>query len=242
MSGAAAIRIQYASGLARALKGGSAAADLLRPVAPYLALCGNIVHPRSEAAAPFFRWASRNYDVVWWVPGHEEVYAAGKIPGGRFHYGVTDNLAAMYELVQDEGLMNIHVANKLAKNYRGFSVRGISLPHVLDRNLDGVYYNTGKAFTLADLEFYRTKDQQWLEREMYAHQALGKAYQAEKKEPLVILTDGYLHTQQSYSVYLMGDSRVNMTGFNHDRFAKAWFGVNNYGVAGYEADKFVELV
>lgn len=239
MSGTS-IRIQYASGLARALKDGSAAADLLRPVAPYLALCGNIAHPRSPAATRFFRWASRNYDVVWWVPGHEEVNSAGKYPGGRFEYGVTDNLSAMYGLVQGEGLLNVHVANKLAKNYKGFSVRGISLPHVCERNLDGVYYNTGKAFTLADLDFYRTKDQQWLEREMYAHQAQNKAY--EKKEPLVILTDGYLHTQQSYSVYLMGDSRVNMTGFNHDRHEKAWFGVNNWGIAGYEPDKFVELV
>lgn len=246
MSGAAAIRIQYASGLARALKDGSAAADLLRPVAPYLALCGNIIHPRSEAAAPFFQWAARNYEVVWWVPGHEEVYSAGKQPGGRFEYGLTDNLTAMYGLVQSLGVQNIHVGNKLAKNYRDvahglpFSVRSISLPHVVDRNLDGVYYNTGKAFTLADLEYYRTKDQQWLEREMYAHQAVSKAY--EKKEPLVILTDGYVHTQQSYSVYLMGDSQVNMTGFNHDRLAKAWFGVNNWDVAGYEPDKYVELV
>jgi len=119
-------------------------------------------------------------------------------------------------------------------------VCGISLPHICERNLDSVYYNTGKAFTLADLEYYRTKDQQWLEREMVAHQTLNNAY--EKKEPLVILTDGYLHTQQSYGVYLMGDSRVNMTGFTHDFLEKAWFGVNNWGVAGYEADKFVELV
>jgi hypothetical protein len=241
-----AIRIQYASGLARGLNAGSAAADLLRPVAPYLALCGNIIHPRSPAAAPFFRWASRNYDVIWWVPGHEEVNSAGKLPGGRFEYGATDNLTAMYGLVQGEGLANVHIANKLAKNYRdkenglGFSVRGISLPHVCERNLEGVYYNTGKAFTLADLEFYRTKDQQWLERELYAHKLLNAAY--EKKEPLVIMTDGYFHTYQSYSVYLMGDSRINMTGFSHDRESKAWFGVNNYGVEGYEADKFVELV
>ncbi len=239
------IRIQYASGLARGLKAGSAAADLLRPVAPYLALCGNIIHPRDSAAGHFMRWAARNYEVVWWVPGHEEVYSAGKKPGGRFEYGLTDNLAAMYELVQAEGLSNVHIANKLSRRYKddaagGFHVCGISLPHVSERNVDGVYYNTGKAFTLADLEIFRTKDQQWLEREMYAHQALNKAH--EKKEPLVLLTDGYFNTRQSYSVYLMGDSRINMTGFNHGFVDNAWFGVNNYDVEGYQSDKFVELV
>ncbi len=241
MSSSSAVkRIQYASGLARALEGGAAAADRLRPVAPYLALCGNIVHPRDAAAGHFFRWAARNYETVWWVPGHEEVHAAGKKPGGRFEYGLTDNLTAMYELVQAEGLKNVHIANKLSRDYAGFHVLGISMPNFNERNAEGIYYNTGKPFKFADLEYYRLKDQQWLEREAYAHQALNKAH--EKKVPLVILTDGYFHTQYSYDAHLLGDSRVNMTGFSHNVILNAWFGVNNWEAAGYQSDKFVELV
>ena len=234
------IRIQYASGLARALKAGAAMSDLLRPVAPYLALCGNIVHPRSPAAGHFFRWAARNYQMVWWVPGHEEVCAAGKRPGGRFEHGLTDNLSAMYDMIQAEGLENVHIGNKLSKNYGRFHALGISMPNFSDQNVEEVYYNTGKKFALADLEFYRTKDQQWLEREMYAHHSLTKAYA--KTEPLVIMTDGYFITQQSYSVSIIGDSRINMTGFNHGRLPNSWFGVNNAEVEGYQTDKFVELM
>jgi hypothetical protein len=241
MSSSSAVkRIQYASGLARALKDGAAAADLLQPVAPYLALCGNIVHPRDAAAGHFFRWAARNYETVWWVPGHEEVHAAGKKPGGRFEYGLTDNLSAMYELVQAEGLKNVHIGNKLSRDYSGFHVLGISMPNFNDRNAEGIYYNTGKPFKYADLEYYRLKDQQWLERELYSQQTLAKAYG--KPQPVVIMTDGYFITQQPYSVSILGDSKVNMSGFNHGRLKNAWFGVNNAEAAGYQSDKFVELM
>jgi hypothetical protein len=231
-------RIQYASGLSRALREGAAASDLLRPVAPYLALCGNIVHPRSAEAGHFLRWASRNYELIWWVPGHKEVYAAGKRPGGRFEYGLTDNLTAMYDLIREEGLTNIHIANKLSKNYRDFKVLGVSAPNFNEKNIEEIYYNTGKAFTLADLEYHRLKDLQWIEREIYTHSLQTQM----NYTPLVVLTDGYFITRHPYSGSIIGDSKVNITGFNHAQFPRAWFGVNNWEAPGYEVDKFVELV
>ena len=235
-----AIRIQYASGLARALKDGASAADLLRPVAPYLALCGDIVHPRNPTAGYFFRWAARNYETVWWVPGHEEVYAAGKKPGGRFEYGLTDNLTAMYELVQTEDLKNVHIANKLSQDYGDFHVLGISMPRLNEENVKGVYYNTGKPFKFADLEYYHQKDLQWLEREFYARQTLALAYG--KPQPVVIMKDGYFITKQPYSISILGDSKVNMNGFNRGPLGNTWIGVNSWEAAGYQSDKFVELV
>lgn len=70
-------RLQYASKLhvARRCDDWS---KLIRPVAPVLALCGDIGSPFCEKTAKFIRWTTANWDRVLWVPGLEEW--ATKVP------------------------------------------------------------------------------------------------------------------------------------------------------------------
>lgn len=225
------IRIQYASGIARALKENCGRYnDLIKPAAPYLALCGNIVSPHNKkVAAPFFEWVTANYEKVWWVPGREEVATFG---AGQ-KQGVTDNLTAMYEFVKNGPYENIHIANKLTKSYaEGFTIVGISQPSYKERNIEHVFHSTGKSYSMNDLSAIYEKDKEWIERQLLCP----------KREPVVVLTNGYLQTEYFYNANLVGDTRRNFTGHNSTRHKKSWVGSNNWEVSGYKPAKFIELV
>lgn len=248
------IRVQYASGLARALRarqGKGCYGELIKPVAPYLALCGNIVSPHHrELAVPFFNWAADNFETVWWVPGHAEVaepkgvISAGSGAGAGAG-GVSRNLEEMYNFVQAEGLMNVHIANKLAKSYSGFKVLGISQPSVNPRNIENVYYGTKVAWTMADLEEINRRDHAWIEKEVAIHNLMANYTVAAKikakDEPLLVLTCGFVQSNQFYKANIIGDVARNMSGINVIGLKKSWFGINNWEVEGYRPDCFVEM-
>ena len=239
------IRVQYASGLARALKarkGKGCYAELVKPVAPYLALCGNIVSPyHRELAVPFFAWAADNFDVVWWVPGHAEVAE----PDAKTVNGVTRNLEEMYNFVQVEGLTNVHIANKLAKSYSGFKVLGISQPSVTSRNIENVYYGTKEAWTMGDLEDINKRDHAWIEKEVAIHNLMANytaaAKMRAKEEHVLVLTCGFVQSNQYYKANIIGDVARNMSGINVVGLKKSWFGINNWEVDGYRPDRFLEM-
>lgn len=230
------IRIQYASGIARALKEKRGRyCDLIHPVAPYLALCGNIISPHNKnIAIPFFEWAVANYDVVWWVPGHEEVASPT--------HSVTENIKEMYDLVNNNLLRNIHIANKLSKTYDGFKVIGVSKPAIIHENAVNLSHETGKPYTLDDVERISFRDQCWLEKELAMHN-LSKYYAPiQIKDNAILLTNGYVDTKIHYTASIVGDFPGNVTGIQSAaNMKKSWFGVNNWEKPGFLKDKFIEL-
>jgi hypothetical protein len=75
-------RIQYISDIHLEfhdkLNSGSIQPEMfLNPVAPYLALCGDIGFPERPALRVFLEWCSKNYQHVFWVPGNHEFYNFG---------------------------------------------------------------------------------------------------------------------------------------------------------------------
>jgi hypothetical protein len=230
------IRIQYASGLARALKENRGRyCNLIRPVAPYLALCGNIVSPHDrKTATPFFEWAADNFEIVWWVPGRVEV-------AGR--RGVTENIKEMYDFVNTRLHYNVHIANKLSKLYSNPSFRmiGISQPSTIDENMSDLWHVNDKPYTRDDLAKIRQRDHSWIEKELAIHNLTNSHTYGARKEPTLILTAGYVQTDILYSANICGDIRANISGINHQRGKKAWFGTNNWEAPGYLPDKYIEM-
>ena len=68
----AKFRIQYASNLLLHTKTPDAVRTALKPVAPHLALLGNIGHPFCANTKAFLEWAEENYESITWVPGELE--------------------------------------------------------------------------------------------------------------------------------------------------------------------------
>lgn len=240
------IRIQYASGLARALKESRGRyCDLIHPVAPYLALCGNIVNPHNrKVATPFFNWAAENFEVVWWVPGHEEV--ATPLPGMKNQtcYSVTENLKGMYDFINTGPYSNIHIANKLSRSYEEsrFKIIGVSRPSVHVDNIYDVFHGTGESYTYDELVKINALDHSWIEKELAVHNlANNHIHESAQKEPTVILTTGYVQTSIPYNANILGDLKRNLTGVDTVRDKKLWFGVNNWETHGYISDKFIEI-
>jgi predicted phosphohydrolase len=46
---------------------------ILVPVATNLVLCGDIGHPDSIMLQLFFKWATKRWDTIFWIPGHHEM-------------------------------------------------------------------------------------------------------------------------------------------------------------------------
>lgn len=237
------IRIQYASGLARALKEKRGRyCDLIRPVAPYLALCGNIVSPHDrKTATPFFEWAADNFEVVWWVPGRVEVAGTSTSAGA-----VTGNIKEMYDFVNTTLNYNVHIANKLSKVYStgaaSFRMIGISQPSVTDDNTTGVVHADGKPYTRDDLREIHQRDHSWIEKELAIHNlTISHRRGGTYMQPALILTAGYVQTDMHYSANVCGDIRANISGINDIRGKKAWYGTNNWEAPGYLPDKYVEM-
>jgi hypothetical protein len=75
------MRIQFASDLHLELRPKSTFRELLDPVAPVLALLGDIAPLDNPNLRPFMEWCSQNWDTVLWIPGKLELgVQARRIP------------------------------------------------------------------------------------------------------------------------------------------------------------------
>lgn len=84
-------RIQYASDLHLEHYTKVYPHKLVKPVAPYLALAGDIGHPSSHLWRPFFEYANRNWDHVFYVPGTKEYSLAESFK--KQHRKIKESLA-----------------------------------------------------------------------------------------------------------------------------------------------------
>lgn len=67
------LRIQYASRLNVHLLSFKEAKKLLNPVAPVLALLGDIGQVNCKKTVDFLKWCEDSYDKIYWVPGYTEL-------------------------------------------------------------------------------------------------------------------------------------------------------------------------
>lgn len=47
--------------------------NILQPVAQTLVLCGDVGHPDSTTLRVFFKWCSKRWKTIFWIPGHHEM-------------------------------------------------------------------------------------------------------------------------------------------------------------------------
>lgn len=67
------LRLQYASNLNVFSRPFAENSKLLNPIAPNLALLGDIGRADCERTVDFLKWCSSTYETIYWVPGHTEM-------------------------------------------------------------------------------------------------------------------------------------------------------------------------
>jgi len=98
------LRLQYASNLHVYKQSLGESCKLLNPVAPNLALLGDIGRADCKRTTEFLKWCSDNYETTYWVPGHSEL-ASEKRP---WFY----QLDAIQEMIHKNNIKNIVFGNK----------------------------------------------------------------------------------------------------------------------------------
>lgn len=76
-------RIQYASDLHLEMNNIKDFSKVIKPVAPFLALVGDIGHIQKLSYRPFFDYVSSEFEKVFYVPGNHEYYSVE--PSDTFH-------------------------------------------------------------------------------------------------------------------------------------------------------------
>ncbi len=190
----ARIRIQFVSDIHLEMyRSGSMPTDFLLPgQAEFLALCGDIGYPEDPILEEFLRFCSRNYNMVFWVPGNHEYYS----PSGQM---------TLREKVQKMESLSRKFNNILVMDHRAYNVPGTFVriigctlwshipeefqepaqKYMSDYRL--IYKNPGQRITVDDINEWHTADRRWIESEIQAANDSGRE--------LIVLTH-HLPTQQ----------------------------------------------
>ncbi len=84
-------RLQYASDLHLEINPINDFSKLIKPIAPFLALVGDIGHISTPRYKPFFDYVSNEFEQVYYVPGNHEYYSPPKKEK-------TDQIQTLYQL------------------------------------------------------------------------------------------------------------------------------------------------
>jgi len=185
-------RLQYASDLHlefhdRKNQGNIPCEMFLKPVAGYLALCGDIGFPERPALQTFLSWCSRNFKEVYWLPGNHEFYN-----GGLPKKSTVSQKLDLCERLCD-GFKNVHFMHRKVRQVPGWNLRiagctmWTELPPEHDtkailgmNDVRQIYISEGENAMPEDMREWHTKDKEWLTNEI---EKAGKA-----QEDLIVLT------------------------------------------------------
>jgi hypothetical protein len=119
------LRIQYASDLHLEFAENFVGPTILKPVAPVLALAGDMGRPDKPMYKNFLRYCSSNWDAVFLVAGNHEFYNSRTIHPAR-RADTIDHRHAMIEEAIVE-FPNIHFLDRGRVNFRGVAFLGCTL-------------------------------------------------------------------------------------------------------------------
>ena len=111
------LRIQYASNLHLEHYDKVAFQPILKPVAPILALAGNLGEPGRRAYRDLFHYCSRNWDHVFVVAGDQEL---------KHPYRTADDQMAICKAITAEW-PNVHFLNRTRVDREGLTFLGVPL-------------------------------------------------------------------------------------------------------------------
>ena len=171
------MRIQYASDLHLEHFDKVAFQPILKPVAPVLALVGDLGQPGRRAYRDLMHYCSRNWTKVFVVAGNHELY---------HHEKTADQLMAECKAITD-GFPNVHFMNRTRTEYEGVTFLGATLWTNLTSHEDlaQAYMNDFRQIRTApdqllvpaDVTAWHIRDRKWIQSELETC-----------KNPTVILT------------------------------------------------------
>ena len=135
-------RLQYASDLHLESNRINDFSQLIKPIAPFLALVGDIGHITSPTYKPFFDYISNEFEQVYYVPGNHEYYNPTK-------KHKTDENVTMYQLNHQmknfcDSYKNVHYLYRNSIKLNDFNVGIIGSP------LWTPYFSSKKIFVSKD--------------------------------------------------------------------------------------------
>ena len=169
--------------------------DILMPGdAEYLALCGDIGYPEDALLEEFIRFCSRNYRMVFWVPGNHEFYS----PAPASRMTIQDKYKKMESLSRK--FTNVMIMDQTGFNVTGTPIRiiGCTLWSDIPNNFADqaqrymndfrlIYKTKEERLKVADVNEWHQRDKVWIQAEIRAAEVSG--------QELIILTH-HLPTQR----------------------------------------------
>lgn len=202
---------------------------LLKPVAPVLALLGNIGHPRCNRTKAFMIWAEQNYDRILWVPGALEYSSEGR-------EAITWNEKAdqVYESINEWGLKKTVFCQKLDFVYPGTEINilasslGFPLGYL---NQHYVWNCRGEQARMTSNEqtFFMTDEVAWLKRRL------------EKiNMPTIVLSNQHVPSKFGYSTHIFCNIHGiwENTTTSYTGGQNPWRAINMAGHKGYLPDAY----
>lgn len=226
------LRIQYASNLFVNKLTLQESSKLLKPVAPVLALLGNIGHPHCNRTKAFMIWAEQNYDRVLWIPGALEYSSEGR-------EATTWNEKAdrVYESLNHWSLRRTTFCQKLDFIYPGteINILATSLGFPLDYSNQYYVWNTKgeqTRMTSNEQQSFMKDELHWLRRHLQ-----------KKHTPTIVLSHQPVLSNFGYSTHLV----INIHGiWENDIISftggkNPWRAINMAGHRGYISDAYFTL-
>jgi hypothetical protein len=184
------LRIQYASDLHLEILGSVPFPSILKPIAPVLALAGDIGNPTTPDYQNFLKYCSSNWDHVVLVAGNHEFY--NKKPAGKWYAPSTvpERLQACRDVAAS--FQNVRFLERERVDISGVAFLGCTLwtdlsdpaaaseaeSRMNDYRLIAAEKN--RVLRAADVTESHARDRAWLDREI--------AIAAEEEQPVVVLT------------------------------------------------------
>ena len=145
----------------------------VKPVADYLALCGDIGMPERPGMLTFLKFCSENFKEVYWIPGNHEFYNYGQ----KKKATVQEKLELCERIC--DGFKNIHFMNRTVRQVPGWNLRiaGCTMwteirPEddmkvIMSMNdVRQIYKSADTRIYPEDIREWHTRDKAWLDGEI----------------------------------------------------------------------------
>lgn len=185
------LRVQYASDLHLEILGEVPFPSLLKPVAPVLALAGDIGNPMEPTYQSFLQYCSRNWDHVVMVAGNHEFY--NKKPAEKWKYVVPQTVAERLTACRSvaSSFQNVRFLERERVDIGGVAFLGCTLwtdlsePAAAEEaesrmNDYRLICVDGRRLRASDVSGWHSRDRAWLNTEI--------SIAAEEERPTVVLT------------------------------------------------------